>query len=98
MTKQSNPIKTGWITLLLGLFFCAIWGLNGGLFIIGFPSLLTMAAIFLSMPLLLASLILSIVGMCKNQPGKGTILLIATMILPALFVVIGMIVSSLVTS
>ncbi len=93
--KQSNPIKTGWITLSVGLFFCSIWGLTGGFIMIGMPNLPAMIAIFLALPLLLASLILSIVGMCKNHPGKGTLLLVATFVLPAIVVVVSGIISSL---
>lgn len=96
-TNESSPIRVGWITLAFALVFCFAWGLQGG-FLMIMPDFLTMASIMLAMPLLLASFILAIVGMCKNRPGKGTILLVATLILPSVFVVIGTVASTMLPS
>ena len=95
-TKRS-PIKTGWISLLLGLVFCFLWGLTGGFFSIGFPDLVTMASIMLALPLLLASFILSIVGMCKGQAFGGIALMVGTLIFPSIVVLAGTVASTLTT-
>jgi len=95
-TKRS-PIKAGWISLLLGLVFCFLWGLTGGFFSIGFPDLVTMASIMLALPLLLASFILSIVGMCKGQAFGGIALMVGTLIFPSIVVLAGTVASTLTT-
>lgn len=92
-TKKSSPLKVGWITLFIGLALCLVWGMTGGVLMMN-PDFRTMAAAALALPLLFASFILAIIGMCKDQPGKGTILFLATLILPSVVVLVSSVLSN----
>lgn len=88
----------GWISLGLGLILCFLWGLTGGFFAIGFPGLATIACVMLALPLILASFILSIIGMCKGQAFGGIALMVGTLIFPMVMFLAGGVASTLTAS
>lgn len=69
----SSAIKTGWVCLIVGLL----------LMLIPFPLL------YISGPLCGVACILAIVGLAHGHTGKGIALLIASLVLPPLFWLLG---------
>jgi hypothetical protein len=72
--NSSSAIKAGWTCLVLALI----------LILIPFP------LFYLYMPISSVAFILAIIGMAKGFVGKGIVLLISSIILPAIFFFIGL--------